>query len=32
MASGGVRAGFGWPLWHDAQLTLGFPSKNVELS
>jgi hypothetical protein len=28
IASGGVREGFGCPLWHDAQLTAGFPAKN----
>jgi hypothetical protein len=32
MASGAVRTGFDRPLWQDAQLTRGFPSKNVALS
>jgi hypothetical protein len=27
-ASGAVLEGFAWPLWHDAQLTVGFPAKN----
>ena len=32
IASGGVRTGFALPLWHDAQLTRGLPSKKVALS
>ena len=32
IASGGVRTGFARPLWHDAQLTRGLPSKNFALS
>ena len=32
IASGAVRTGLSRPLWHDAQLTRGLPSKKVALS
>ena len=30
-ATGDIFDGFGWPLWHEAQLTFALPAKNCVL-